>query len=688
MDLQIYRLSNQKVTIAFDQSGNLIELINKQTGHNYAGNSQIWRLFVQHSKRFDVEVTEGRTTPIIVGNGKDQLRIKYENLLCCECSVKITIELTVEIEDDNIKFGVALVNNQPDFIIRDFHYPVIHGIKIKEDQALITADHGGMRYDDPLCEIKKHHTLYLAPDHKFIQKKLNYPNDFAAMNNFMFASEVEGLYFGLHSNNIEFTDHNFRLYGELLDVSMVRFPNCNTGEEWQQNGYVISPYSGSWHIAANKYRSWTEKTWFKPHDIPNWIRTMTGWQRIIMKHQYGEIHYKFDELPQLRAHGQQANIDTLFMFGWQQGGHDNNYPEYTPDPELGSDDDMRIGIEDFNRNDGAVILYANGQLIDKESDYYKIKGKSLSIRDFYGNEMSDGYYFRGEGNFYYNFASRSFVHACPFCKEWEDVLKEVIDTAFENGCKGAFFDQLGRGSRVCWSEQHNHASPALTGGIQRAEQIKRLRRYARSKSPNMSLGIEILCDITAVQADFVHTSTGATETTNDWENTGEKPKSEYFIDLFRYIFPEIILTDREIRDDIDIQRRVNHTLLKGLRSDVEIYRCRRSIAETPIYQDYLGRANALRKRYGHLLLDGMYRDIDGFLSSNTEIDARCFVNGSRMAIVATQSHLNQAETKITVPGYRYIEHDGLNEFEVVVQGDNANISLGRDGLIVIVVEKE
>ena len=45
-----------------------------------------------------------------------------------------------------------------------------------------------------------------------------------------------------------------------------------------------------------------------------------------------------------------------------------------------------------------------------------------------------------------------------------------------------------------------------------------------------------------------------------------------FIDWARYTFPEVPLSDRDIRDDGDIPRRVNHAVLKGLRNDIEIYR--------------------------------------------------------------------------------------------------------------------
>ncbi|MDD3545168.1 MAG: hypothetical protein PHG96_07410, partial [Kiritimatiellae bacterium] len=56
----------------------------------------------------------------------------------------------------------------------------------------------------------------------------------------------------------------------------------------------------------------------------------------------------------------------------------------------------------------------------------------------------------------------------------------------------------------------------------------------------------------------------------------------FVLSLRAEIFSVANLSDREIRDDRpDVAWRVNHNLLIGLRADVEIYRCRGLIDETP-----------------------------------------------------------------------------------------------------------
>ncbi len=146
------------------------------------------------------------------------------------------------------------------------------------------------------------------------------------------------------------------------------------------------------------------------------------------------------------------------------------------------------------------------------------------------------------------------------------------------------------------------------------------------------------------------------------------------------------MSDREVRDDNDIPRRVNNTVLKGLVNDIEIYRCRGLIDETPVYQAYLKKVNDIRDKYADLLLAGTYRDTQGFTSTNREIEARAFVNGDSMAIVATRVSAGEPEeTVIDVPGYKFRESSVLGNAQV--KSDGTRATFGQNDLAVLVFDK-
>ena len=161
---------------------------------------------------------------------------------------------------------------------------------------------------------------------------------------------------------------------------------------------------------------------------------------------------------------------------------------------------------------------------------------------------------------------------------------------------------------------------------------------------------------------------------------------ENFSELFRYAFPDVVFTDRNIRDDTDVERRVNLTLLKGLLNDIEIYRCRGLIDETPRYQAYLAKVNAVRDRYADCLLLGTFRDELGFENSNKSVQAKAFFGKDRVAVVATNEYDKATiSTSISVPGYRFVEASTLGNAKV--QNGGKEVLLGEYDLAVLLFEK-
>ena len=50
---------------------------------------------------------------------------------------------------------------------------------------------------------------------------------------------------------------------------------------------------------------------------------MNGWQRLIMRSQYGDDYYLPEDLPALYEEGARHGINSLFLFGWWDTGMDN-----------------------------------------------------------------------------------------------------------------------------------------------------------------------------------------------------------------------------------------------------------------------------------------------------------------------------------------------------------------------------
>lgn len=197
--------------------------------------------------------------------------------------------------------------------------------------------------------------------------------------------------------------------------------------------------------------------------------------------------------------------------------------------------------------------------------------------------------------------------ACPSCRSWLEILKCHVDFAIDLGVDSVFFDQLGFTSTPSCDPTHGHPIPFIGLMRRKREMLRELYEYAKSRKPGMGFGIECVSDLTLQYADFVHIVGDPEGVWNpDWRTTGEPPQLKSASYLFKAAFPEAVLSNRNIRDDSDVEFPVNRMLLLGSRSDVEVYRCRASLAEAPRDQAYLAKANALRERHRDLLYRGVF----------------------------------------------------------------------------------
>jgi hypothetical protein len=57
--------------------------------------------------------------------------------------------------------------------------------------------------------------------------------------------------------------------------------------------------------------------------------------------------------------------------GWNVGGHDSHYPDYTPDPRLGTWNDLEDAVEACHALGVRVLFFANIQYVDCSTDWYR-----------------------------------------------------------------------------------------------------------------------------------------------------------------------------------------------------------------------------------------------------------------------------------------------------------------------------
>lgn len=677
----MYRMENEFITLEMDENGILQELRNRKTGRNLLRPHQLLRLILGDSGCLELDAVPAGRPEVQCEAGR--VSLKYSAVECEECgTIPIAVSLSAELCGDEIHWGIALENRSQEQVVREVHYPILSIRDPEPPMAAITSERVSERLENLPAQIRSCFTHYMAPDQKYIRRTALYPGRAASMNCFALDWGDEGLYYGCHDSTFELTGQVFELERQKsVNMYVVRYPFLKADGSWRECNIVTAPYSGSWTVCAEKYRKWADG-WFTPPQIPDHVAHSPGWQRIILHHQYGEYLFPYEKLEQAYDDAAKAGIDTLFLFGWTAAGMDSGYPVYSADPKLGGVKTLKENIRKVQAKGGKVILYFNGQLIDVESDYYRSgEGARVAIKRADGTEHRESYNFTNGGTFLRAFVNKTFVVACPACRSWLEILKRHVDFAVELGVDSVFFDQLGLLSYPCCDPSHGHPVP-YTGIMQgKREMLKELYEYAKSRNPEMGVGIECTTDQTLQYTDFVHIfGFPAGVWNSDWREKGEKPRTLSASYLFKAAFPEAVISNRNIRDDSDVEFPVNQMLLLGSRSDVEIYRCRATIAETPHYQAYLAKANALRERFGRLLYDGTFRAETFHRVSNPEIQTNSFLLGDELAVLLTQSNRELARTEVVAPGFQL---ERLDSVSGDVTMEDGVVTIPRNGFAVL-----
>lgn len=680
-----YALENGSVKFELDENGRLSSLKNKASGAEYAGGGDLWRIIYSRGDSLENEWLPSDAPLKISKPSPDKILLEYGG--------QFPVKIECSLDGGQVLLKPAVENASKDLVLREFQFPFVKNLPDAENSRIIWSKSGGayaVRGGQSLRKwVEDARTSYMAEDYNAVERSELYPGVLAL--NCFFVERPNGkgtLYMASYDDSFQKTLHLFRGRAadgkkeREIDVGFVKYPFLKSGESREYPACAMAPVN-KWEDGAKFYAKWAG-SWRRPFKPADSLLSSNGWQRLIARHQYGKQFFKYSDFPKILKDGLAADIDTLFLFGWFKEGHDAGYPHYSPESEQGGDEALKKAIAEFKKGGGKVIIYYNGQLIDAATDFYKKLGHKISVKVPGGSEHIERYRFGGAGTALRTFGNKTFVTACPSSAEWLEVLKKLADRALGMGADGVFFDQLGYMSQVCWDESHGHEVPFMEVMGAKRKMLEKLRGHIKAVNPGATFGIEWLTDCTSDCADYVH-NVGVCTSLSFKDGYGV-PRTD-FVPLFQYIFPETRTTDRDIRDDTDVKRRVNLAVLRGWRTDAEIYRCRATLAEAPNYQSYLKKVGALRDKYRGLILNGSFRGTDLAECSNPRADYSVFTAGDGLAVVVTQSSEDSMKANFKIPGFKFAESGEVGGCSVSGSGDSAEVSLPKDAIAVLIFQK-
>lgn len=542
---------------------------------------RLWTLTAIDGDRRDIAVHSEDQSPA-VSTDPGALTLRYDGLATADGDrLDVALEVRVRTAGDALEFS-ASYEARGGATIREVSLPTVElaeGTQ-HDDEVVYRAEGLGRRIEAPRTTIYRAHTEYMVDDGAGVWEGLAYPGEMSMP--WHGVTLPEGfLYMGRH-------DPDF----STVLISTGVPPRGQEGELWltavaatgRSRGNVapvLLAVDDDWAGGARRYRRWADLWYSGPHSS----RRMEGWQRIIMKHQFGQILYRYEDLIDVFEAGRAVGLDGILLFGWWKGGFDRGYPVYEPDDALGGEDELRRAIGEIRRRGGFIALYANGNLIDRGSEFAALHGAEVSKKDAAGVDYVVGYAFAGESQTLRHFAPGSFLIACHGAPAWREEMARVARVQADLGADDIFFDQTAfhLAAWPCYDTNHDHGDRVGVEAVQRGRTLAGLRNAATARS----VGSEGMTDSLIPALDYHH----------GW-GFAFIDGPEAFPAIFRTVYPEPVVSNRLLHDLREgWQDQLNWAFVYNLAFDVALHRSRKDITAMPEYGAHLAALIALRREH-------------------------------------------------------------------------------------------
>ena len=618
----LYILEGKAMRYALDERAQVTSVYNKFTSHEYVyQKGELWKLIYQEGERTEIPVYASQQEFSCVQE-ENKLTLCYDRLLGDGRYLDVKMRVILEMDDRGLTVHAEIENQDNDAQVQEISITAVSGVRSlggeHEKDAIAWPLKMGMRVPDPAysdLSVYAGFRKYERHDQYHTDLDNLYPAGMS-MQWYDWYNENEGLYIGSH----DLTHHTICMHVErdvkanILRMGVNRYPMLEKGESEVGAPIVYWPHKGDWHQGSRFYRQFMlESGNFKAPESPDWARDFAGWHRLIFKQHHGECNWNFRDIPRLYEEAEAAGMKTIFLLGWERGGFARRWPDYVVDERMGGVETLKKGMDYVHAKGGKVLLFLSYSLLDHQSDYYLHEnGCNCTIKSAWGEEVPFAETYCGEGTYRKlpNPPMPMYL-GCPGSDQWQKKMIDSANVCLDLGADGVLYDLGGLDPYFCFDKTHNHKKPSHSHE-QKAARFRELRENVKKRGKEFIILQEHTVDIFNQHMDII-------------QGTNSGRGEDELVEMYRYTFPELVVTNRESgQDESEYRDAVNRSVLLGLRFDMTIYRCCGSLSDIPRYAAYLKEINALREKYADTLLRGRFVDEDGFKWDNPVIKAKAF----------------------------------------------------------------
>jgi len=383
--------------------------------------------------------------------------------------------------------------------------------------------------------------------------------------------------------------------GEPIGLTMgwLKFPYARRGI-FSAGPVVLQIHRGDWHEGSALYRAWFDRH-FPVRRPPTWLRDEMAWQSIILSNSEDVVVHRFRELPKLARDAKQYGVTTFEILGWDIGGIDRGYPQYRPDPRLGTREEFRQALAEIRKLGVHPVIFANIQFADTATQLFKERLHQFTVMGRWAEDLPLAGWGEGTISARMGLTRSNMTLISPAHPE---VRKLLVDQFAELVADGAEALQLDK-TNACGELDFNPRLPTSPDRSLTEELLatfQEVLRRGRAVNPAFSLASEIWWDRTFPMVDVSYVRM------NDIDMNSP---------ALRYTFPEWTSTIfAENPGDINV---MNNGMRYGLVWALAPRHYNDSLDEplTRPLSKYVRELIRIRAKHKDLLFHGRFRDTAG-----------------------------------------------------------------------------
>jgi hypothetical protein len=399
-----------------------------------------------------------------------------------------------------------------------------------------------------------------------------------------------------------------------LTIGWLNMPYLSKGV-FRAGPVALEVHEGDWHAASGIYRKWFDQH-FTIQRNPDWLREEMAWQSVIISNPEDVIVDRFRDLPRLAADAKKYGVTTFEILGWDMGGIDRGYPQYRPNPRLGSAEEFHSALKEIRALGVHPLLFANIQVADTATPLFKSELSRYAVQGRWATDWSLRGWGEGTISARVGQARSNMTLVSPAHPEFRKFLMDQYMQMIRDGAEGFQLDK----TILVDSLDFNPALPvspdkSLIVGV--LDTFKELLQKGRQINPNFSLASEIWIDRALPYVDVSYLRMGSMEmnstamryTFPEWKPTifGESPGDFNPMNNGMRYGMVWALAPRHYNDSLDepLQRPLSRYVAELIR---------------------------IRKQYRDVLFDGRFKDtIGGSVEGDKDVRYSVFENTAATA---------------------------------------------------------